>query len=77
MEDFIASIRHKAIRGARVASYFCFGLGLIFIISSVAFYFDLHAWPPTIFVGASGIGFEIAGIGYMRVAKRNSEHGAT
>ena len=76
MEDFIASTRHKANRGARVAAYFCFGLGLIFIVSSVAFYMDIHAWPLTIFVGASGIVLEVAGLGYARVAKRNSENGA-
>src|ERR1035441_5090772 len=29
LEDFIASTRHKATRGARVNAYFCFGLGVI------------------------------------------------
>jgi hypothetical protein len=76
MEDFIASTRHKATRGARVSSYFSFGLAGVFIVASVAFYFDTHSWPLTIFVGASGVGFFLAGIGYNRVAKRNSEHGA-
>ena len=76
MEDFIASTRHKATRGARVSSYFSFGLAVIFLVSAVAFYFDIHSWPLTIFVGAVGLGFILAGIGYSRVAKRNSEHGA-
>jgi hypothetical protein len=76
LEDFIASTRHKATRGARVNAYFCFGLGVIFMLSSAAFYFDIHSWPLTIFVGASGIGFILGGIGFHKVAKRNTEHGA-
>ena len=76
MEEFIASTRHKATRSARVNSYFSFGLGVIFIVSAVAFYFDIHSLPLTAFVGVSGIGFLITGVGYRRVAKRNTEYGA-
>jgi hypothetical protein len=76
MEEFIAGTRHTTNRGARLTSYFCFGLGLVLIISSVAFHFDLHAWPLTIFIAACGVGFEITAVGYMRVAKRNTDHGA-
>lgn len=76
IEEFIASTRHKAVRGARVASYFCFIVAAIFFVSAIAFYFDLHKWPLTIFVGASGVGFMIAGVGYMRVSKRDTASGA-
>jgi hypothetical protein len=76
MEEFIASTRHKATRSARVNSYFGFGLGAIFEAFAVASYFDIHSWPLSIFIGAAGIGFILAGIGFSRVAKRNTERGA-
>ena len=37
------------------------------MISAIAFYFDIHSWPLAIFIGASGMGFLIASIGYRRV----------
>ena len=76
MEDFVASTRNKVTRGARTASYFCFGLGLVFLVTAVTSYFDLHKWGLSGFMGASGIGFVITGIFQMRVANRNTEHGA-
>ena len=35
------STRHKATRSAHVASYFCFGLGMIFIIAINIF---IYSW---------------------------------
>jgi hypothetical protein len=77
MEESIASTRHKANRSARVNAYFCFGLGAIFVVSAVAMYFDIQSWPLSIFIGASGLGLCLAGMGFNRVAKRNTERGAT
>ena len=76
LEDFIASTRNKTTRGARVSSYFCFGLGAVLAFTAVASYFDIHSWPLTIYMGASGIGFILGGVGFNRVANRNTEHGA-
>jgi hypothetical protein len=76
MEDFVASTRNKITRGARTASYFCFGLGLVFLVSAVASYFDLHKWGLTGFIGASGVLAIVTGIFQMRVANRNTEHRA-
>ena len=76
IEEFIASTRHKATRSARISSYFSFGIGAVFAVFAIASYFDIHSWPLSLFVGAAGIGFFLAGIGYNRVAKRNTEHGA-
>lgn len=63
LEDFIVSTHHKAVRGARVTSYFCCGVGVILVLSAIAFYFDVQSWPLTVFVAASGIAFLIASIG--------------
>jgi hypothetical protein len=49
---------------------------LVFGLFAVASYFDIHSWPLSAFIGASGIGFVLGGIGYYRVAKRNTERGA-
>jgi hypothetical protein len=76
LEDFVAGTRHKTTRSARISAYFCYGLGVTFLVSAIAFHFDLNVWPLTTFIGASGVGFILGGIGYMRVAKRNSEDGA-
>ena len=71
----MAGTRNKSVRSARTNAYFCYGLGVVFVIGAVAFHLDIHAWPLTIFVSAAGIGLIITGVGYMRVAKRNTEHG--
>jgi len=76
MEEFIASTRHKATRSARVNAYFCIGFGAIFALFAVASYFEIHSWPLSIFIGAGGIAMILAGIGYNRVVKRNTEYGA-
>ena len=75
LEDFIASTRHKSVRGARVTGYFLYGIAAVFGVSAVFFYFD-GVPVLTGFVGVCAIAFAITGFGYMRVAKRNTEHGA-
>lgn len=75
-EEFVAATRNKSVRNARTNAYFCYSLGAIFIIGGVAFHLDIHAWPFTLFISAAGIGFVITGVGYMRVAQRNTEDGA-
>jgi hypothetical protein len=75
-EDFIVSTRNKTARGARTNAYFCYGIGVVFIVSAGLFHSDLHVWQLTAFVAAAGMGFLLAGVGLMRVAKRNTEYGA-
>ena len=55
LEEFVASTRNKVTRGARTASYFCFGLGLVFVSFAVVSYSELHKWGLTGFLGAAGI----------------------
>ena len=75
-EEFVAGTRNKSVRSARTSAYFCYGIGILFVIGAVAFHLDIHAWPLTLFVSTAGIGFIITGASYMRVAKRNTEQGA-
>jgi len=74
MEEFIASTRHKSVRGARVTGYFMFGTAAVFVASAIFFYFD-GVPQLSVFIGACAVAFTIAGAGYMGVAKRNTEHG--
>ena len=74
MEDFIASTRNKSVRSARVTAYFMCGFATICAPFAVFFYFD-GMWQLTVYLGAFGVAFAVAGVGMMRVAKRNSEHG--
>ena len=75
MEDFIASTRHRSVRGTRTTAYFLYGMAAIFTASAVFFYFD-GVWQLTAFVGVCSIGFAIGGVAFMRVAKKNTERGA-
>ena len=65
----------RHVHSARMNAYFCYGIGVVFVIGSIFFHLDLHKWPLTLFVSAAGIGIIITGVGYMRVAKRNTEYG--
>jgi hypothetical protein len=75
MEDFIASARNKAARGARVTALWCYLMAAVFAASGIFFYF-VGIWHVTAFIAPCALGFAAGGFGYMRVAKRNTEYGA-
>ena len=77
MEEFIASTSNKTVRGTRVTAYFLFGFAALSTVAAIAFYFDLHRWELPIYCGVAGIGLAVAGVGYLRVSKRDTASGAT
>jgi len=73
LEDFISRIGNVNDRTLLSVAYSYFGLAAICAPMGIGLYFYLHTWLLTIFIEVIALGLAVAGIGYIRIAKRDSD----
>jgi len=72
MDQFITSSIQKNSRGSRVIAYFCYCIGVLFIVIATLAY--LHdEWPITVFVGGAGVAIALVGFGFQRVYAKQDQ----
>jgi len=73
LEDFISRTGNMNDRTTRNVAYSYLGFAAVCVPTGIGLYFYSHIWLFTIFLEVVAAGLAVAGVGYMRIAKRDSD----